>query len=181
MARLAAEQEDADRMERSRAEEASRRERRRQKKRAALDDAAGAALGAEVAQGRSRHKAGARVVSGAYLEEGHSSDARVRRRGGGGPAMEDRWKDEDSWEGSLDNRGGPPAWKFWSNWSRKKRILVGCLLVLLLLLAIIIPVAIVVSKKQGSDSKESSSGSDESSTTSNLGSISRDSIPVRLE
>ncbi|KAF3028988.1 hypothetical protein E8E15_010004 [Penicillium rubens] len=177
MARLAAEQEDADRMEQSRAEEEARRERRRQKKRAALDGAAGAGLGAEVAQGRSRHKAGARVVSGAYLEEGHSSDARVRRRGGGGPAMEDHWKDEDSWEGSLDSRGGPPGWKFWSGWSRKKRIWVGCLLVLLLLLAIIIPVAIVVSKKQGSDSKESSSGSDETSTTSNLDSISRDSIP----
>ena len=98
--------------------------------------------------------------------------------------MEDHWKDEDSWEGSLESRGGPPAWKFWSNWSRKKRILIGCLLAVLLLLAIIIPVAIVVSKKKGSDPKSSSSSSSDSgdsSTTSNLGSISRDSIPVSLE
>ncbi|KAI3111786.1 CAZyme family GH5 [Penicillium roqueforti] len=175
MARLAAEHEDVDRIEKSRGEDDLRRERRRQRKRAALDAAAGAALGAEVAQGHSRHKAGARVVSGAYLEQGHGSDARVRRRGGGGPAVQDHWKDEDSWEGSSDNRG-PPAWKFWSNWSRKKRILVGCLLAVLLLLAIIIPVAIVVSKNKGSDSKTSSS-SGNSSTTSNLDGISRASIP----
>ncbi|KAJ5513247.1 Glycoside hydrolase superfamily [Penicillium fimorum] len=179
MARLAAEHEEADRMDRSRGGDDTRREReaRRQRKRATLDDAAGAALGAGVAQGRSRHQAGARVVSGAHLEEGHSSDARIRRRGGGGAAVHDHWKDEDSWEGSLESRG-PPAWKFWSNWSRKKRILVGCLLGVILLLAIVIPVALVVSKKKGSDSKSSSSDSgDSSSTTSNLDSISRDSIP----
>jgi glucan 1,3-beta-glucosidase len=80
----------------------------------------------------------------------------------------------------LEGRG-PPAWKFWSNWSRKKRIWVGCLLAVILLLAIIIPVALVVSKKKGSDSKPSSSDSDDSSPTSNLDSISRDSIPVSVE
>ncbi|KAJ5362134.1 hypothetical protein N7541_002978 [Penicillium brevicompactum] len=182
MARLAAEHEDNDRRERSRDahdEEESRRERRRQRKLAALDDAGSPALGADVAEGRSRHKAGARVVSGAYLEEGHSSDTRVRRRGGGGPAMEDHWKEEDSWEGSYDSRGGPPAWKFWSNWSKRKRIILGGLLLLVIVLAIAIPVGLVVSKKKDTDSGSGSSGSSDSddALTSNLDSISRDSIP----
>jgi glucan 1,3-beta-glucosidase len=181
MARLAAQHEDADREEQSRDEDDSRRERRRQRKRAALDEAAGAALGAKVAAGRSRHQSGARVVSGAYLEEGHSSDARVRRRGGGGPAMEDQWKEEDSWEGSYDSRPGPPGWKFWSNWSKKKRIVIGCLLLVVLVLAIVIPVAFVVSKKKGSDTGSSSSSGSSDGPTSNLDSISRDSIPVSLE
>ncbi|CAI7645017.1 unnamed protein product [Penicillium glandicola] len=177
MARLAAEQEDADRVEQSRGEDDSRQERRRQRKRAALAVAAGAALGAGVAEGHSRHKAGARVVSGAYLEEGHSSDARVRHRGGGGPAVQEDWKEEDSWEGSLKSGGGPPAWKFWSKWSKKKRILVGCLLVVLLLVAIVVPVAIVVSRRKSSNSDSSSSDSDDNSLTSNLDTITRDSIP----
>jgi hypothetical protein len=53
---------------------------RRRTRASALDGAAGAGLGAEVAQGRSRHKAGARVVSGAYLEEGHSSSSTNRTK-----------------------------------------------------------------------------------------------------
>jgi glucan 1,3-beta-glucosidase len=178
MARLAAQHEDADREERFPEENDLRRERRRQRKRAAVDDAGAAALGAEVAEGRSRHKSGARLASGAYLEEGHSSDPRVRRRGGGGSAVEDQWKEEDSWEGSYDSRGRPPAWKFWSNWSKKKRIVIGCLLLVALILAIIIPVAVVLSKKKSSDSGSSSPSNSDGPSNSNLDSISRDSIPV---
>ncbi|CAG8420173.1 unnamed protein product [Penicillium salamii] len=177
MARLAAQHEDNDQRELARGEEEARKERRRQRKRPVVDDASSAALSADVAEGRSRHKAGARVVSGAYLEEGHSSDARVRRRGGGGPAMEDHWKEEDSWEGSYDSRGGPPAWKFWSNWSKRKRILLGSLLLLVLVLAIVIPVAIVVSKKNDSDTGSPRSSSSGDPSNSNLDSVSRDSIP----
>lgn len=178
MARLAAQHEDVDSMERARDEDDERRERRRQRKRAAVDDAG---LGPEVAEGRSRHKAGARVASGAYLEEGHSSDARVRRRGGGGAAVEDHWKEEDSWEGSFDSRGGPPGWKFWSGWSKKKRIVIGCLLLVVLILAIVIPVAVVLSKKKGSDSGSSGSSGSSGPSNSNLDGISRDSIPVSFE
>ncbi|KAJ5129455.1 Glycoside hydrolase superfamily [Penicillium bovifimosum] len=178
MARLAAEQEEMERREQAREADEIRRERRRERKRAAMAAAAGGELGGEVLKGRSRHNAGARVVSGAHLEEGYSSDARVRRRGGGGPVMAEHWKEEDSWEGSYES-GGAPAWKFWANWSRKRCIIMACLLAVALLLAIIIPVAVVVSKKKGSDSnsKSSSTSSSSDDPTSNLDDISRDSIP----
>ncbi|CAG8203684.1 unnamed protein product [Penicillium olsonii] len=176
MARLAAQHEYDDRNDLAREEEEARRERRRQRKRPVVDDAGSATLSADVAEARTRHKSGARVASGAYLEEGHSSDARVRRRGGGGPAMDDHWKEEDSWEGSYDSRG-PPTWKFWSNWSKRKRILLGCLLLLVLVLAIVIPVAVVVSKKNDTDTGSSGSSSSGGPSNSNLDSISRDSIP----
>jgi glucan 1,3-beta-glucosidase len=185
MTRLASEHEDEDRRERSRDEDEARRERRRQRKKAALAGAgvaagaAAGALGADIAEGRSRHKSGARVVSGAYLEEGRSPEMKMRRRGGGGPAMEDDWKHEDNWEGSYEDGDQQPKWKFWASWSKKKRLFVGSLVGVLLLLAIIIPVAVLeVNKNNGSDSSSSSSNS--GSSTSNLDGISRDSIPVSL-
>ncbi|KAJ6134962.1 hypothetical protein N7512_000122 [Penicillium capsulatum] len=155
-----------------------RRRERRSRKKAALAGAGTAALGAELLQGQSRHKSGARVVSGAYLEEGRSPSMNMRRRGGGGAGMDEQWKNDlDSWVDSFDDRG-PPRWQFWFSWSKKKRIVIGCLVLLLLLLVIIIPVAVTESKKKSdSDSNSSaSSGPD----NSNLDGISRDSIPVGL-
>jgi glucan 1,3-beta-glucosidase len=105
---------------------------------------------------------------------------KMRRRGGGGPAMEDDWKQEDSWEGSYESGDQQSKWKFWASWSKKKRLVVGSIVGVLLLLAIIIPVAVLeASKNSGSDSSSSSSISG-SSSTSNLDGISRDSIPVSL-
>ncbi|KAJ5688783.1 glucan 1-3-beta-glucosidase D [Penicillium macrosclerotiorum] len=179
LARLAVENERQDRRERSREEDEARRERRQRKKKAALVGAgvgAGAALGDEVAEGRSRHRSGARVASGAYLEEGRSPEMKVRRRGGGGPAMEDDWKDEDSWDASHE--GGGRSWKFWASWSKKQKIVVGGVVVALVLLAVIIPVAVIESKKNSGGSDDSSSSSSGSnSLTGNLDGISRDSIP----
>ncbi|KAJ5090152.1 glucan 1-3-beta-glucosidase D [Penicillium argentinense] len=180
LAKLASENKRADRAERSREEDEARRERRRQKKRAALAGTAGAAgaaaLGDEIAEGRSRHKSGARVVSGAYLEEGRSPEMNMRRRGGGGPAMDDQWKKEQSYY-SYDG-DQPSRWKFWANWSRQKRIILGSVVLVILLLAIIIPVAAVESQNKSDDSSSDSGSSDGSSpSNSNLDSISRDSIP----
>ncbi|KAJ5645679.1 Glycoside hydrolase superfamily [Penicillium longicatenatum] len=171
--------------ERERARERSRhqdedyeRRERRQRKRAALGAGAGA-LDAELLEGRPRHKSGARVVSGAYLEAGHSPDMNVRRRGGGGPAMDQAWKYEDGWEGSYGSTERRPFWKFWDSWSRKKRIWIGTMTGILLLLAIIIPIAVIESQKKSTGSSSSSSGSSSSSSnlTANLDTISRDSIP----
>ena len=80
----------------------------------------------------------------------------------------------DSWISSFDDRG-PPRWKFWSSWSKKKRIVVGSIVAFLLLLAIIIPVAVVESKKKSEEKSDSDSSGP---NNSNLNSISRDSIPV---
>ncbi|KAJ5083149.1 Exo-beta-1-3-glucanase [Penicillium angulare] len=172
------ERRDRDRdRERSKNQDEGRRERR-SRKRAALASAGAGALGAEIAEGRPRHKSGARVVSGAYLEEGRGSDMNVRRRGGGGPEIEEAYKYEESWEGSYDSAGGPPAWKFWNAWSKKKRTCIGAVAGILILLAIIVPVAVVESKKKASDSASSSSSSASSDgLTGNLDSITRDSIP----
>ncbi|CEO60472.1 hypothetical protein PMG11_05098 [Penicillium brasilianum] len=181
MARLASEHEEDDRRERSRDEDEARRERRRQKKKAALAGAgvaAAAALGADIAEGRPRHKSGARVVSGAYLEEGRSPEMKMRRRGGGGSAMEEDWKQEGSWDGSYENGNQTPKWKFWASWSKKKRLIVGSIVGIVLVLAIVIPIAVLEANKNkgGSDSSSSSSSSD-SPSNSNLNGISRDSIP----
>lgn len=94
--------------------------------------------------------------------------------------MEDQWKQEDSWDGSYEDGNGPPKWKFWASWSKKKRLVVGCIVAVLLLLVIVIPVALVVSKKGGSSNSDSSSSSSSSGSpsNSNLNGISRDSIPV---
>ncbi|KAJ5720438.1 Exo-beta-1-3-glucanase [Penicillium malachiteum] len=167
--------------ERSRNMDEERRERR-QRKRAALAGAGAGALGAEFLEARSKQKSGARVVSGSYLEEGRRPDMNVRRRGGGGSGMEETWKQEESWEGSFDNAGRRPFWKFWDSWSRRKRIWFGTAAGLLILLAIIIPLAVVESQKKdtssGSRSSSSSSTSSSSSNlTANLDTISRDSIP----
>lgn len=179
LARLTSEHDKVDRRERSRPPDDTRRERR-QRKRAVLEDAAGAALGAELAEGRSRHKSGARVVSGAYLEEGRSPEMKVRRRGAT-PVMDSRWNKEGPWEtGSDSGDGGSPAWRFWADWSRKKRLWMGGIAAVVLLLVIIIPTAVAASKKHssksGSSSPSDSSPSDPSS--SNLDGISEESIPV---
>ncbi|KAJ5899359.1 Glycoside hydrolase superfamily [Penicillium taxi] len=177
LARLVNEPEHEDWEEEQRARDQARRERRKRKK-AALAGVDTAVLGAELMEGGSRHKSGARVVSGAYLEEGRSADTKVRRRGGGGAAMEEHWKDETSWTGSSVD-GTRPFWKFWANWSRKKRIVVGAILAVLLSIAIIVPVVLLTShKKNNSSSSESSIVSTSSSpSNNNLDSISRASIP----
>jgi glucan 1,3-beta-glucosidase len=102
----------------------------------------------------------------------------MRRRGGGGPAMEGEWKQEDSWEGSFESGERRPFWKFWANWSKKKRIVIGSLAAVLILLAIVIPVAISEAKGKSSDSGSSSSDSSSGPANSNLDGISKDSIPV---
>lgn len=92
--------------------------------------------------------------------------------------MDDHWKeDSGSWVGGSDG-GRPPRWKFWSSWSKKRRIVVGSLVLLLLLLAIIIPVAVVASKKSSDSDSDSDSSSSSGPSNSNLDGISRDSIPV---
>lgn len=181
LARLASEHKSEERAGRTREEDEARRERRRQKKKAAAVGGGAGALGDEIVEGRSRHKSGARIVSGSYLEEGRSPEMKMRRRGGGGAAMEDHWKDEASWDDSFDDGSGQPRWKFWANWSRKKRIIVGALLLVVLLLAIIIPVAVTASKNKSDDSGGSSGSSGSSGpSNSNLDSISKDSIPVSI-
>ncbi|KAJ6127003.1 hypothetical protein N7523_002615 [Penicillium sp. IBT 18751x] len=164
--------------ERSRDHDEERRERRRRKK-AALAAATGE-LGEELAEGRSRHKSGARVASGSYLEEGRSPEMKMRRRGGGGAAMEE-WKEEDSWEGSYESGARRPFWRFWANWSRKKRIVIGSLVAVMVLLAIVISVAIVEAKNKSSSSNSNSGSSDSSSSSpanSNLDGMSEKDIPA---
>ncbi|CAI7601730.1 unnamed protein product [Penicillium pancosmium] len=182
LARLATENQDADRAERTRDKDAAKRERRRQKKKAAVAGAAGAAAAAALGDDivdRSRHKSGTRIVSGSYLEEGRSPEMKVRRRGGGGAAMEDHWKDEASWDDSFQDGNRQPRWKFWANWSKKTRIIVGAVMLVVLLLVIIIPVAVTVSKNKSSDSGSGGGSSGSSSpSNSNLDGISRDSIPA---
>ncbi|KAJ5168566.1 glucan 1-3-beta-glucosidase D [Penicillium canariense] len=169
MARLASEHEQENPRGRSGDEEARRERRRQNTKKAAL-------AGADLVEGRSRRQSGARVVSGAYLEEGRSSEMKMRRRGGGGPAMDEEWKREKGWDGRDEDV--QPKWKFWASWSKKKRLVVGGIVTVLLLLAIIIPVAAVAAQKRSanSDSSSSSSGSG-SPSNSNLDGISQDSIP----
>jgi glucan 1,3-beta-glucosidase len=104
---------------------------------------------------------------------------KMRRRGGGGAAMEDHWKDEASWDDSFQDGNRQPRWKFWANWSKKTRIVVGAVMLVILLLVIIIPVAVTVSKNKSSDSGSGGGSSGSSSpSNSNLDGISRDSIPV---
>ncbi|KAJ5292789.1 uncharacterized protein N7443_008742 [Penicillium atrosanguineum] len=162
--------------ERSRDHDEERRERRRRKK-AALAAATGE-LGEELAEGRSRRKSGARVASGSYLEEGRSPEMKMRRRGGGGPAM-DEWKEEDSWEGSYESGARRPFWKFWANWSRKKRIVIGSIVAVVALLAVVIPVAIIGAKnKSGGEDSGSSDSSSTSPGNSNLDGMSEKDIPA---
>ncbi|KAJ5495951.1 glucan 1-3-beta-glucosidase D [Penicillium diatomitis] len=182
-ARLISDHEDEDRPGSSREAAELRRERRRQKKKAALlsaEAAAGGDLDGRVREGRSRHRSGARVVSGAYLEEGRAEDMKMRHRGGGGGRpFEKNWKHEQSWDSSYEDGSQPPKWKFWASWSKKKKLIVGCSLLVLLILAIVIPVAVSVSKKSGNaDTKASGSSTGSgSSPNSNLNGISPDSIP----
>lgn len=179
LARLASEHQSEERASRTREDDEARRERRRQQKKAAAVGAGAGTLGHDIVEGRSRHKSGARIVSGSYLEEGRSPEMKMRRRGGGGAAMEDQWKDEASWDDSFGDGSRQPRWKFWANWSKRKRIVIGVLMLIILLLAIIIPVAVTVSKNKSDDSGSSSGSSGSSGpSNSNLDSISKDSIPV---
>ncbi|KAJ5221395.1 uncharacterized protein N7469_010282 [Penicillium citrinum] len=178
LARLASEHQSEERASRTREDDEARRERRRQQKKAAAVGAGAGTLGHDIVEGRSRHKSGARIVSGSYLEEGRSPEMKMRRRGGGGAAMEDQWKDEASWDDSFGDGSRQPRWKFWANWSKRKRIVIGVLMLIILLLAIIIPVAVTVSKNKSDDSGSSSGSSGSSGpSNSNLDSISKDSIP----
>ncbi|KAJ6160757.1 Exo-beta-1-3-glucanase [Penicillium chermesinum] len=183
LARLASEQEleeesaPFERRERSRDPDVDRRERRRRKQ-AALAGAGAGALGADFVERGSRHRSGARVVSGAYLEEGRSSEMNVRRRGGGGSPMGDDWeRSKESWVGSFDGEQRP-SWKFWAGWSKKKRICIGVTLGILALLAIIIPVAVIEAKKNSPNDPDSSDSSSSQPSNSNLDGISKDSIPL---
>jgi glucan 1,3-beta-glucosidase len=107
---------------------------------------------------------------------------KMRKRGGGGPAMEDDWKQEDRWDGSYEDGNQQSKSKFWASWSKKKRLVVGGIVALLLLLAIIIPVAVIEANKNGGGPNSSSSSSSSgSSSNSNLNGISEDSIPVSLD
>lgn len=167
LARLGVQNDEADRVARSRAADEARREKRRRKKRPLLGEnfyepVALPEEPARISKGR--------VVSGAYMEEGRSPDMEVRRRGGGGPPFDRRGRKE-GWDGSVDGAGRQPFWK-----RKKWWIAIG---VLIILLAIIIPVAVVVSKKNKGDKDNSDPSDPESSpSNSNLDSISRSSIPV---
>ncbi|KAI2794630.1 putative glucan 1,3-beta-glucosidase D [Penicillium oxalicum] len=181
--RLISEHEDDEPPESSRDDEELRRERRRQKKKKAALLGAGAVaagdLGQRVKEGGSRHRSGARVVSGAYLEEGRAHDMKMRHRGGGGRAVENDWKHEQSWDGSDGDGSQAPKWKFWASWSKKKRLIVGAIVLGLLVLAIAIPIAVSQSKSGddgGSDSSKSSPDSG-SPSNSNLNGVNPDSIP----
>jgi glucan 1,3-beta-glucosidase len=169
LARLAAQNEKEERRKRENAKDAAKAERKRQKKRAVVEEGKRASRDP---RGESRRDgAKARVASGAYLEEGRSPEMKVRHRGGGGPAMEARWRKEGSWGGSKDDAGDArPFWK------RKRWIGLG---VVILILVIVIPVAVVVSKNH--DNKSGPADPQGSSTpNSNLDGLSHDSIPVRL-
>ena len=166
LARLGARYDDEDRV---RATDEARAERKRRRKRPVVGDERPRTLApfpGETPRGQSK----GRIVSGAYLEEGRSPEMEVRHRGGGGPAVEDRWRKEGDWDGSGDGaEGQPPFWK-----RKKWLIAIG---VLILLLVIIVPVAVVVSKKKNDDPASGQSG-EEKPANSNLDKISRDSIPV---
>ncbi|KAJ5919447.1 Exo-beta-1-3-glucanase [Penicillium verhagenii] len=151
---------------------------RRQRKRALLG-AGGGALTAELLEASPRHRSGARVVSGSYLEEGHTPDMNVRHRGGGGPAMDRAWKHEKDWAGNYGSAEQRPFWKFWDSWSRKKRIWIATMAGILILLAIVVPIAVTESQKKStaSSASTSTSSSPSSNLTANLDTISRDSIP----
>ncbi|PKY03019.1 glycoside hydrolase [Aspergillus campestris IBT 28561] len=165
LARLGARYDDEERV---RTADEARAERKRRRKRPVVGDERPRKLApfpGEMPRGQSK----GRIVSGAYLEEGRSPEMEVRHRGGGGPAVEDRWRKEGDWDSSGDgDEGQPPFWK-----RKKWLIAVG---VLILLLAIIVPVAVVVSKKKGDEPGSGQSGEDQPAN-SNLDKISRDSIP----
>lgn len=169
LAKLGAQYEKEERRKREIAKDAAKAERKRQKKLAVVGEETRALRDPPGESHRDRTKA--RVASGGYLEEGRSPEMRVRHRGGGGPAMEARWRKEGSWGGTMDDSGGGrPFWK------RKRWIGLGALIIILV---IVIPVAVVVSKKH--DNKSDPADSQGTSPgKSNLDGLSHDSIPVRL-
>ncbi|KAB8214740.1 putative glucan 1,3-beta-glucosidase D [Aspergillus novoparasiticus] len=171
LAKLRSYYDEKDHWERSQAEEQPRTESKRQRKRPIVGDEPQtlAPFPDETPRGQSK----GRIVSGAYLEEGHP-EMEVRHRGGGGPAMEARWRKEGNWDGTIESSDAQPPF-----WKRKKWwIVIG---VLIVVLAIVIPVAVVMSKKHGhGDDKSGSSSSVDNSDSpyiSSLNGLSHDSIP----
>lgn len=174
LAKLRSHYDEEDQRERSQEQEQPRLESKRQRKRPIVGDEpqALAPFPDETPRGQSK----GRIVSGAYLEEGHP-EMEVRHRGGGGPAMEARWRKEGNWDGTMEGSDAQPPF-----WKRKKWwIVIG---VLVVVLAIVIPVAVVMSKKHGHDDDKSGSSSSvdnsDSPYISSLDGLSHDSIPVCL-
>ncbi|KAB8076440.1 putative glucan 1,3-beta-glucosidase D [Aspergillus leporis] len=172
LARLSSRYEEEDGLERSQPEGHARAERKRQRKRPIIGNEPQtlAPFPEETPRGQSK----GRIVSGAVLEEGRHPDMEVRHRGGGGPAMEARWRKEGNWDGNLEGSDAQPPF-----WKRKKWwIILG---VFVVIFAIVIPVAVVMSKKHddNDNNKSTSSGEDDDSPyTSSLNGLSHDSIPT---
>ncbi|KAI9925227.1 hypothetical protein ASPWEDRAFT_164292 [Aspergillus wentii DTO 134E9] len=170
--RLDMEQEEEERLDRSRAQNEIRMDKKRGRKRGFV--AGGEQDLDEPAQGLLRDETTARVVSGAHLEEGRSANMKVRHRGGGGPAMESAWK-EGSWVGStlggssVGSRVSKPFYK-------RKEWWIGMVVLIICLAAIAVPIAVVFTKKH-KDNPGSTSSDDKKPANSNLDGLSRDIIP----
>ncbi|KAE8376266.1 glycoside hydrolase superfamily [Aspergillus bertholletiae] len=173
LAKLRSQYDEEDQREKPQAEEQPRTQSRHQRKRPVLGDEPQtlAPFPDETPRGQSK----GRIVSGAYLEEGRHPEMEVRHRGGGGPAMEARWRKEGNWDGSMEGSDAQPPF-----WKRKKWwIVIGVLLVVLI---IVIPVAVVMSKKHSHDDADKSSSSSsvdnsDSPYISSLNGLNHDSIP----
>ncbi|KAE8151360.1 putative glucan 1,3-beta-glucosidase D [Aspergillus avenaceus] len=160
-------------LQRPQAEEQMRTESTRRRKQPIINDERQrlAPFPEEVPRGQSQ----GRIVSGAYLEEGKYPDMEVRQRGGGGPAMEARWRKEGDWNGSSgSSKTKPPFWK-------RKRLWI-CLAILIVIAAIVVPLVIIMPKKHNHHSKDPDSPSptnynEDSPYISSLKGLSHDSIP----
>lgn len=163
--------------------------RRQQRKQKLLGATLGAGVGT-IPQNITRDRSKGRIVSGAYLEEGH---VQIRHRSGAfpvpgsdpdlgpspdsGPGQE-LLPEKGNWNGSTvsSNIVDRPFWK-------RKRWWMGMVILLVILAAIVVPVVVVMTRKHPNNKHTASADTntddedDNAPANLNLKEISRDSIP----